>query len=113
MKKILLPLIVILLAAGCGTGKHAVNTDSKAKGAISFISAKAQDIEVSIDEGSPFTMKTVKEATYKAKRKIKETKGNTVWLSCKEHRIMVEKEGQILYDKKINMTKSGHIVIML
>lgn len=112
MKKILIAAFVSLLLTGCGVGNYTVSSGRADEGAISFTSAKAENIVVSVDNAT-YEIKSVKDKAYRTDRKIKQTANNTIRLASGTHDIKVEKDGQVVFSKKLFISASEHKIIEL
>lgn len=112
MKKILIAVSISLLFTACGVGNYTVSSGKADEGAISFTSAKAEDIVVSVDN-TTYEINSVKDKAYRTDRKIKQTASNTIRLAPGAHDVKVEKEGQVVFSKKLYISASEHKIIEL
>jgi len=112
MKKILLAALAALLLTSCGVGSYSVSSGKADEAYISFVSAKALPIIVTIDDNS-FGMESVKDKLYKTDRKIKQTSENTLILTPGQHNVKVESNGDVLYSKTLFISTAEHKIVQL
>ncbi|MFA5445528.1 MAG: hypothetical protein WC128_08570 [Bacteroidales bacterium] len=116
MKKILFSLLIALTSAlllsSCGVGTYSVASGKTDEGGISFVSSKAMDITVMVNESS-YDVQTVKEKAYKADRKIKETAKNTIRVKPGTYNVKVVVGGAEVYARKLFISASEHRIIEL
>lgn len=114
MKKFLIVSIVLLatIATSCrSTGTY--TTVTGVEGAkICFTSDKTYSIDVNID-GNLYKTNTVKDNEYKAKRNIRNTVREAISVSPGKHDIVVTKNSQQLYKKKIFISTDETKIIKL
>lgn len=113
MKKFLAVAFAALLLISCGVGKYTVSSGKADECAISFTSSpKKANIVVTVD-GQTYRIQSVAEKRYKVDRRIKETSENTIVLAPGTHDVQVEKDGQVVYSKKLYISASEHKVVNL
>lgn len=112
MKKILIASFISLLLTGCGVGNYTVSSGKSDEGALSFTSAKAENIIVSVDNAT-YEIESVKDKAYRTDRKIKQTANNTVRVASGTHNVKVEKDGQVVFSKQLYISASEHKIIEL
>lgn len=103
-------ILTAVLLSGCGVSSHTVSPET---GAVSFITEKALELKVTVDDNEEYTIRSVRTDRYNAKKSIKESAKNTVRLSSGKHTVKVECEDDILYSEELYTTTSGHIIIKL
>lgn len=112
MKNIIIATLVALLFTSCGVGNYSVSSGKADECAISFTSAKSQNIVVTIDNNT-YNLYSVKEKAYKSDRKIKQTSLNTIRLRPGTHDVKVEVNGEVILTKKVFISTSEHKIIEL
>ena len=110
MKRILLILFAALMLAACG-GTYSVASGRDDAAQLSFASESSFDVKVNID-GTVYDMETVKQKAYK-QRNMKATARNTIKITTGQHKIVVTKDGNTIYDKQIFVSTGQHKVIEL
>ncbi len=114
MKKIILALVgALLMLSSCGVGNYSLSSGKPDDAYVSFVSAKSIEVSVSVDANNVYSVKTVKDKAWTTDRKIKETAKNTIILTPGQHSIVVTKDGQQIYSKKIFVSAQDHKVIEL
>jgi len=113
MKKILLVSIFAILLSSCGTGSYSVSSGKSDEALLSFAATEENDIKVSIDNGDPYSIKTVKEVAYKKKRQIKQTALNSITISPGTHTLKVEMGENEVLNTTIFISASEHRIIKL
>ncbi len=111
MKKIIYVLAVVLLSS-CGVGNYTVSSGKADQGAISFTSAKSTDITVLVDDNS-YSIKSVKDKTYKTDRKIKQTSANTIFMTPGTHTVKVKMGDEEVFSKQLFISVAEHRIIEL
>lgn len=112
MKKVILALIGAILLTSCGVGSYTVSSGKADVGMISFVSDSQVPITVTIDDKT-YDVLTVKEKAWRTDRNIKKTAKNTITLSPGQHTVVVAKNGQEVYSKKVFISVQEHKVIEL
>ena len=114
MKKIILAIvgIAMLTLAGCG-GVQTISGGKADKGEIHFIADKSFDISVHIDN-SVYTVKTVKEKSYRRDRNLSKTAQNAISLTPGQHKVIVfDMNGNQIYEHLVFISANEHKVIRL
>ena len=112
MKKIIIAAISALLLTSCGVGSYSVSSGKADEAAISFTTAKATPITVTIDDAT-YDLSSVKDVAWKTDRKIKKTAKNTIYLTPGTHNVTVVIAGNQVYSKKLFLSASEHKVVEL
>ena len=113
MKRLVLLALVSLLFVGCGVGVYSVSSGKADVAMLSFAAPAKKAIVVEVD-GKQYQIETVKTKAYKADRKIKKTARNTLRLQTGQHGVSVmDKDGNLLFEKKIILSASEHRIIEL
>ncbi len=112
MKRILLAMAAVLCLAGCGVGSYTISSGRADEGYLTFISDKAYNIKVIVDE-TEYSTSSVKNKAYRKDRKIKQTVKNTVRVSPGAHEVQVIKGGKVIFSKKLFISATEHKIIDL
>lgn len=102
MKRILLIMLAIstIIFNSCGVGTYSVSSGNEDKAAIYFTSEQKYDIKVEID-GIEYPTTTIKQRSYKAKRKIKAISNNQIYINPGRHKVVISKDGIEIYNHEI------------
>jgi len=112
MKKIIFAVIAAIALSSCGVGSYSLSSGKADEAFISFTTAKATPITVTID-GSKYEISSVKDKAWKTDRKIKQTALNTIKLVPGTHDVKVQMNGNEVFSRKLVISVSEHKVIEL
>ena len=113
MKKLIFLALLSLTFVGCGVGVYSVSSGKADVAILSFTAPAKRGIVVEVD-GKQYQIETVKTKAYKADRKIKQTALNSIRLQSGKHAISVmDKSGNILFEKNVFLSASEHRIIEL
>lgn len=96
MKRILLLLFVLCVTAGCNLGNYSRSSGLQDQAYISLVAPKKGRALISVDGAAPVDMKVVKARkgyNYAAKHRIVVAVG--------KHRVRVEQDGRVVFDRDI------------
>lgn len=112
MKKILFAIIALMLLSSCGVGNYSISSGKPDEGELSFTTARATHITVTVDD-SIHHISSVADKAWKTDRKIRKTANNTLFLSPGTHDVKVSVAGNEIFAKKLFISASEHKVIEL
>lgn len=113
MRKLLIIGLFSILLSDCGTGVYSVSSGKSDEALLSFAAAEENYIIVTVDNGDPYSIMTVKEFAYKKRRDIKQTALNSITISPGTHALKVEMGGKKVLDTTIFISASEHRIIKL
>jgi hypothetical protein len=113
MKKAFLVLFAAaLMLAGCGVGSQTVVSGKADEAAVVFFSDQSYSIDVTVD-GRTYRVDTVKDSEFKAKRNIKKTTQNMIYLTPGQHDVNVTRNGRTVTSQKIFVSAGDTKIIRL
>ena len=112
MKKLMIIAAFTMLLTGCGVGNYSVQSGAEDAAYISFTDNVKQDVTVTVDNQT-YTVKTVKQKTYKSGRNIKQTALNTIKIVPGQHDVKVVINGTDVFSKKLYLSTGEHKIIEL
>ncbi len=98
--KYILSLIIALVAASCSVGIHSTSGGKDDVAHIVFTADKQYDINVQIDNKT-YSLKTVKQEQFKAKKNLKKTTENTLSIPTGQHKVVVYVDNTEVYNKQV------------
>lgn len=96
MKRILLLIFVLCVTAGCNLGNYSRITGLQDQAYISLVAAEKGTARVSVDGAEPFTMQVVK-----AKKGYNYAAKHRAVIGVGKHRLRVERNGAVVFDRDI------------
>lgn len=113
MKKILLFISVVLLCSACRVGTYSFSSGREDKSAISFVSPKPMNLNVTLD-GQTYKIKSAKQKEYKTDRKLQKTVNATINTMPGKHTLKVtSRDGRLLIEKQIFLSTNETKMIEL
>lgn len=114
MKRLIIALISAVILCSCGgTGSYSVSSGKSDEGMLSFVSAEATSITVTIDYASSYNMSTVRHKAWRKDRQIRETAQNTLYLDPGQHTVVVVMDGKEVWHKNVFISAQEHKIIEL
>lgn len=112
MKKLFILLVIAISFIRCGVGLYSHSSGRADQGEISFTATDKYKLEVSVDNKT-YMVQSVKQKDWKKNRNIKKTALNTINVSTGQHSIVISRNGNVIFTKKIFVSAGEHKIIEL